>query len=139
MSLFSRLRHCRHLLVLVALVWLPLNVYAQVCTTHVAVAAIGGAQHPGMPQPGDHEFAAVASSAATVVVVDADTFWRTIDQVDSACDMKALCAFAALAAVAAGPIEPLHPPQVAQAVALTDSAFRSRATSPDLPPPRLTL
>lgn len=144
MSVFLRLRRLRKLLVLVALVWLPLSVYAQVCTTQVAVMAIGGADHPGMPQPGDHEFVSAThhgghADAAVVVVVDADTFWRTIDSMDSACDMKALCAFAGLAAITAN-IDPVAPPTPETCNVLpVDARFVSRDAAADTPPPRLAL
>jgi len=137
MSVFSRLRQWRRLLVLVACIWLPLGVYAQVCTTAMQAAAIGGSHHPGLPQPGEADFAAMTHGGhAAVVVVDADTFWRTLDSMDCSSDMKALCAFASLAAITAD-IVPAPPVPAPASVALpADASFATRDAAPDTPPPR---
>jgi hypothetical protein len=141
MSMFTRFRQLRRLLALVALVWLPLSVYAQVCTTQMAVMAIGGMHHPGLPQPGDHGISPLPSDrdSAVTVVVDAETFWRTVDSMDSACDMKALCAFAGLAALTSS-VDSLAPPlQIAEMAVPVDNRFTSLITQPDTPPPRRAL
>ena len=131
------LRRFRKLVVLAALVWLPMSVFAQICATHSLVSHIGGPQLPALVAPEEMSAAEAVHSAlqAPVVVIDAATFWQSVDDYDSGCDMKSMCALASLSALAStttdltfsndSPIPPRG-----------EIAFSTRALTPDTPPPR---
>jgi hypothetical protein len=137
------LRRAHQLIALgLLLCWLPLSTFAQVCATHSVAVNVGGLQHPAMPQT-SAEFHAAAldetlsfeQMAANVVVIDAETFWKTVDEYDDACDATAMCALAAAAAL-------LHDehrlvlPQSGGRVAHFEQFPNSYINAPDAPPPR---
>jgi hypothetical protein len=125
-----------------ALAWLPMSTFAQICATHSMAMKTGGAHHPALPQSvAEFEAAALEgvvsldSLGATVIVVDAETFWHSVDTYEDNCHSKALCAFAGAAV----------PPLTSSVVAFdselvfdsTQSFFpRSRVSAPATPPPR---
>ena len=129
----------RKFIALAALVWLPMNVFAQVCATHALVVNIGEPQHPGLIAPEEMHYGNGAADTArsVLVVVDAAMFWQSVDDYDSGCDMKAMCAFASLAAVAseASNVVVTHD---TPAPLVGEIAFTTRSLTPDTPPPRLT-
>jgi hypothetical protein len=136
------LRRFRKLIALAALVWLPMSVYAQVCATHVLVANIGGPQHPALIAPEEmrqigHNHGTADVAESVLVVVDAATFWQSVDDYDAGCDMKSVCAFASLAAVVYETSEVVitHDTPVPP---VGEIAFATRSLTPDTPPPRLT-
>ena len=132
------LRRFRKFVVLAALVWLPMSVFAQICATHALVAQIGGPQHPGLVAPEEMTpaEAAHAGTQPVAVVVDAATFWQSVDDYDSGCDMKSMCAFAAMTALMSFTSDLTFARDTP--VPLTrDIAFSTRALTPDTPPPRL--
>lgn len=138
------LRRFRKLIALVALMWLPMTVFAQVCATQAVVAAIGGMGHPGLVQPGDlpQHFShanAVADADVVTIVVDAETFWRSVDAFDSGCDMQSVCAFAGLAVVTSSLPAGLAFSNACNEYACASLAFVTRSLVPDTPPPRLAL
>lgn len=138
------LRRFRKLIALVALIWLPMTVFAQVCATQMVVAAIGGMDHPGLVQPGDspqhlgHTTAASGSEVVTIVV-DAETFWRSVDAFDDGCDMQFVCAFAGFAVLTSSPPVGVAFSSADNEYASASPAFATRALIPDTPPPRLAL
>ncbi len=77
------------------LAWLPMSTFAQMCATHSMAMKTGGATHPALPQT-DAEIAAFGGGSAfsDVVVVDAETFWHSVDSYDEPCQAKAMCTFA---------------------------------------------
>ncbi len=128
------LHRFRKLVVLAALVWLPMSVFAQICATHALVAHIGGPQHPALVAP--EEMSAADALQPGLVVVDAATFWQSVDDYSAGCDMKSMCAFAAMTALT------LSPSNLAFAndtpVPLpSEIAFSTRVLAPVTPPPRL--
>ena len=140
------LRRFRKLVALVALIWLPMTVFAQVCATQVVVAAIGGLDHPGLVHPGDspqhlgHTMAAQPPFAEVVtIVVDAETFWRSVDTFDGGCDMQFVCAFAGFAVVTSSSPSDIVFDNSDNAYASANLAFATRSLTPDTPPPRLAL
>ena len=132
------LRRFRKLVVLAALVWLPMSVFAQICATHAFLAHIGGPQHPALIAPEEMSAAEAAHAAMQppLVVVDAAAFWQSVDDFESACDMKSMCAFASLSAVVSTTTDLTFANDTL--VPLTrDVVFSTRALTPDTPPPRL--
>ena len=138
------LRRFRKLIALVALIWLPMTVFAQVCATQAMVAAIGGPDHPALVQPGDspqHTGHATVIEAADVVtiVVDAETFWRSVDTFDSGCEMQSVCTFAGFAVLTSTSAAGIAFSSADNEYASANSAFETRSLIPDTPPPRLAL
>ena len=137
------LHRFRKLIALAALIWLPMTVFAQVCATQMLIAAIGGMDHPGLVQPGDsrthlgHTMAADAQVVA--IVVDADTFWRSVDTFDSGCDMRSVCTFAGFAVVTSSLPAGMVFSSSNNNYVSTSPAFTTRSQTPDTPPPRLAL
>jgi hypothetical protein len=132
------LRRFRKLVVLAALVWLPMTVFAQICATHALLAHIGGPQHPALVAPEEMSVteAARAESQPPLVVVDSATFWQSVDDYDSGCDMKSMCAFAAMAALMSSTSNVTFVNNTSVPL-LSEVAFSTRALTPDTPPPRL--
>ncbi len=128
------LRRFRKLVVLAALVWLPMSVFAQICATHALVSHIGGPQHPALPAPEEMSPADAAQSA--LAVVDAATFWQSVDDYDSGCDAKSMCAFAAMTALMPFTND-LSFANGTPVPGMREIAFSTRALTPDTPPPRL--
>ncbi len=137
------LRRFRKLIALVALIWLPMTVFAHVCATQVVIAAIGGMDHPGLVQPGDspqHLGHWTAADAHVVtVVVDAETFWRSVDTFDSGCEMQSVCTFAGFAAVTSSSPAGIVFSNSNDGYASASPSFTTRSLTPDTPPPRLAL
>ena len=141
------LRRFRKLIALAALIWLPMTVFAQVCATQAMMAATGGMHHPALVQIGDspshlgHSMVAhtVANADAVAIVVDAETFWHSVDTFDAGCDMQSVCAFAGFAVVTSTAPADLLFSHADSAYASAALLFASRALTPDTPPPRLTL
>ncbi len=138
------LRRFRKLIALVALIWLPMTVFVQVCATQAVVAAIGGMDHPGLVQPGDSpqhagHTTAVEGADVVTIVVDAETFWRSVDAFDTGCDMQSVCAFAALAVVTSSSPAGLAFSNACIEYPCANPTFATRSLIPDTPPPRLTL
>ena len=127
------LRRLRKLIALVALIWLPMTVFAQVCATQCSVASMhaGGVlsrvtQATQMTQATQ---GASAMHATSFVSADAD---------HHACDMSAVCAFAALVPLTSVPCD--SSVSVAQdSMATTVSEFASFRPIADTPPPRASL
>ena len=132
------LRRFRKLIVLAALVWLPMSVFAQICATHALVSHIGGPQHPALVAPEEMSAAEAAHAASQppLVVVDAATFWQSVDDYDSGCDMKSMCAFASLSALVSTTTD-LTFANDTPVPLISTIAFSTRALTPDTPPPRL--
>jgi hypothetical protein len=117
-----------------------MSALAQACATHSVATNIGGMQHPAMPQTVE-ELAAVQldqqslADGAIAVVIDAETFWHSLDNFEDGCQAKALCAFTGAAAVPTDVrgllIEAIAPLDVERS-----GVFSSRESAPDTPPPR---
>lgn len=129
------LHRFRKLIALVALVWLPMTVFAQVCATQCALMSMqtsGVFSHTvdgQSVQQTTASNAAVSGHAASSFAADSD---------DHDCDMKAVCAFAALV--------PLTSTQQDMAVSATRNPvptlsvlFASYRSIADTPPPRTSL
>ena len=119
-----------------ALIWLPMSVFAQICATHSLVMSLGGQRHPAMIMA--HEVTPETPMASTdVVVLDAATFWASVDSFDDGCDQIGVCALASVAApslhLATANFEPASP-----RVFHETPSFSTRAIAPDTPPPRNT-
>jgi hypothetical protein len=121
--------------------WLPMSVFAQVCATHSVAMKTGGTHHPAMPQTAAEVHAAHLDSQyadSQVVVIDAETFWHSVDSYDDGCDAKSVCAFASAAGC------PLHASSIsidsaATMVAVSASFPASHERAPATPPPRNSL
>ena len=115
-----------------------MSVFAQICATHALVSHIGGPQHPALIAPEEMSVAEAVHSAlqAPVVVIDAATFWQSVDDYDAGCDAKSMCAFASLSAMMSTTTAPTFardtPVPMVSAI-----AFSTRALTPETPPPRL--
>jgi hypothetical protein len=133
----------RKFALLAAFFWLPMSVFAQFCATHSLAMKIGGHDHPALvtayDKVNDAQHGAVMTVLdAAVMVIDASTFWASVDDYDDSCDQTGICALAAIAA----PISTITSvnfetasPRVVNAMHI----FTTRATAPDTPPPRPTL
>jgi hypothetical protein len=134
-------RFLRIVALTLGLAWLPMTAFAQMCATHSVAMKTGGMQHPAMPQTVEELKATgvfvgeTLPFGAVAVVIDAETFWHSVDTYEDNCQAKAVCAFASAAV----------PPLTAQAIAFdADAAFasthfsfpRSHLSAPDTPPPR---
>ena len=129
------LRRFRKLVVLPALAWLPMSVFAQVCATHAMVAHMGGPQHPALVAPEDMGRVDSGLAQPALAVVDAATLWQPVDDYDSGCAMKAMCAFASMSAL----VSSSHHVHVTDDLLVPlagEIAFSTRELSPDTPPPR---
>lgn len=127
----------RRLVVLAALVWLPISVFAQICATHTLVSRMGGPPHPALVALAEVSVVDAARSQPALAVVDAATFWQSVDDFDSGCDMKSMCAFAALAVLASDGSHTVKFSLNTPLAFLSEIAFSTRELSPDTPPPRL--
>ena len=125
----------RKLVVLAALLWLPMSVFAQICATHTLLSHLGGPQHPALVAPEEMGRAEARLAQQTLVVVDAATFWQSVDDYDSGCDMKSICAFASLSALVSTTTD-LTFARDTPVPQTSEIAFFTRALTPDTPPPR---
>ncbi len=130
------LRRFRKFVVLAALVWLPMTVFAQICSTHVLVSHIGGPQHPALIMPQEMAVGEASLNHSALVVVDAATFWQSVDDYDAGCDKKAVCALASMSALTSSGTQ-LHFSNDALVPLIGEIAFSTRVPTPDTPPPRL--
>ena len=130
------LRRFRKLIVLVALIWLPMTVFAQVCATQCLVMSM---QTSGvLSRAMDRQSAQQKPTSNVAVSGDAASSFASADSDDHDCDMKAVCAFAGLI--------PLTSSQQDISVSATrDSGlatgfhFASYRSIADTPPPRTSL
>ena len=129
------LRRFRKLVVLAALVWLPMTVFAQICATHAVVTHIGGSQNPALVAPEDMGRVDSGLAQPALAVVDAATLWQAADDYDSGCDMKAMCAFASMSALVSSSHD-VHVTDDLLVPLAGEIAFSTRELSPDTPPPR---
>ena len=130
------LHRFRKLIVLVALIWLPMTVFAQVCATQCYVMSM---QTSGvLSRAIDSQSAKQATTSDAAVSGDAASSFASAHSDDHDCDMKAVCAFATLI--------PLTSSQQEVAVAVdrdsvlaTGFEFASYRSIADTPPPRTSL
>ena len=130
------LRRFRKLIVLVALIWLPMTVFAQVCATQCLVMSMqtnGVLSHAVDSQSAKH--AAIANAAVSGAY---ESSFASGDSDDLECDMKAVCAFAALIPLA-GTQQNLTVSVVRHAVPTVSFLFASYRSIADTPPPRTSL
>jgi hypothetical protein len=133
-------RFIRIVALALALAWVPMSAFAQACATHSVALKTGGTSHPAMPQTME-EFAAVGlegvefTDGTRAVVIDAETFWHSVDSYDDGCQAKALCTATYAAATSRATASPqLDARAPLQPAANTE--FSSRNPAPDTPPPR---
>jgi hypothetical protein len=121
------LRRFRKLIVLAALVWLPMTVFAQICATSAQAGLLAGLLQLSMVVAVD----ATQPAAITTPPTSAD-----VDDTACDCDMKAVCAFAALSVLApdAAATTVIEPVMFVPLAGIT--AFSTRLPVPDTPPPR---
>ena len=133
------LRRFHKFVVLTALLWLPMSVFAQICATHALVSHIGSEQHPALIalEKTDVSALELVQSKPAVAAVDEATFWQSADDYDVGCDMKSMCTFASLSALVSVTTDVstfvdgiLVPP-------VRETAFSTRSLTPDTPPPRV--
>ncbi len=117
----------RKLVVLAALVWLPMTVFAQICATSAQAGRLAGSLHLTAVAGTN----AAQSQANTTQATSAD-----IDDAGCGCDMKALCAFAALSVLAPDTVVPTFIKPVAISPPTSMTSFSTRSPVPDTPPPR---
>ena len=130
------LRRFRKLIVLVALIWLPMTVFAQVCATHCHVMSM---QTSGvLSRAMDRQTAKQAATSTAAVFVDVNSSFVSADSDDHECDMTAVCAFAALIPLA-GTQQNLTVSVVRHAVPTVSFLFASYRSIADTPPPRTSL
>ena len=130
------LRRFRKLIVLVALIWLPMTVFAQVCATQCLVMSM---QTSGvLSRAVDRQTAKQAATSTAAVSGDAASSFVSADSVDHDCDMTAVCALAALIPLTSAQ----HDPSVSvirDAVPTMGFLFASYRSIADTPPPRTSL
>ena len=126
------LRRFRKLIVLVALIWLPMTVFAQVCATQCLVMSMhtsGVFAHAVDRQSAKQEPTSTAAVSGAYASGDSD---------DHACDMKAVCAFAALIPLTSAQHD-LSVSVIRDAVPTMGVLFASYRSIVDTPPPRTSL
>ena len=126
------LRRFRNLIVLVALIWLPMTVFAQVCATQCLVISM---QTSGVLSRAMDRQSAKQAATSTAAVSGA---YASGDSDDHECDMTAVCAFAALIPLA-GTQQNLTVSVVRHAVPTVSFLFASYRSIADTPPPRTSL
>ena len=130
------LHRFRKLIVLVALIWLPMTVFAQVCATQCLVMSM---QTSGvLSRAMDRQSAKQATTSNAAVSGDAASSFVSADSDDHDCDMRAVCAFAALIPLTGAQ----HDPSVSvarDAVPTMGVLFASYRSIADTPPPRTSL
>ena len=130
------LRRFRKLIVLVALIWLPMTVFAQVCATQCLVMSM---QTRGvLLQTVDCQSAKQATTSNAAVSGDAASSFVSADSDHHDCDMEAVCAFAALIPLA-GTQQNLTVSVIRHAVPTMGFLFASYRSIADTPPPRTSL
>ena len=131
------LRRFHKLVVLAALVWLPMSVFAQICATHATLSRIDGVQHAALIAATEFSNTQLPSvqSRPPLAVGDAASFCQPVVDYDAGCDMKSMCAFASLAALVATNTDMTFADD-ALVLSVHEIAFSTRALTPDTPPPR---
>ena len=130
------LHRFRKLIVLVALIWLPMTVFAQVCATQCLVMSM---QTSGVfAHAMDRQSAKQATTSNAAVFVDATSSFVSADSDDHECDMTVVCAFAALIPLA-GTQQNVTVSVVRHAVPTVSFLFASYRSIADTPPPRTSL
>ena len=130
------LRRFRKLIVLVALIWLPMTVFAQVCATQCLVMSM---QTSGvLSRAVDSQSAKQATTSNVAVSGDAASSFASADSDDHDCDMKAVCAFAGLIPLTSAQHD-LSVSVAREAVPTMGVLFASYRSIADTPPPRTSL
>ena len=130
------LRRFRNLIVLVALIWLPMTVFAQVCATQCLVISM---QTSGvLSRAMDRQSAKQAATSTAAVSGAYASSFASGDSDDHECDMKDVCAFAALIPLA-GTQQNVTVSVVRHAVPTVSFLFASYRSIADTPPPRTSL
>ena len=126
------LHRFRKLIVLVALIWLPMTVFAQVCATQCLVMSM---QTSGVLSRAFNSQSAKQATTSNSAVSGA---YASAYSDDHECDMTVICAFAALIPLAGAQ----HDPSVSvirDAVPTMGFLFASYRSIADTPPPRTSL
>ena len=126
------LRRFRKLIVLVALIWLPMTVFAQVCATQCHVMSM---QTSGVLSRAMDRQSAKQEPTSTAAVSGA---YASGDSDDHECDMTAVCAFAALIPLTSAQHD-LSVSVIRDAVPTMGVLFASYRSIVDTPPPRTSL
>ena len=135
-TLMQSLRRFRKLIVLVALIWLPMTVFAQVCATQCLVMSM---QTSGVfAHAVDSQSAKQATTSNAAVFVAYASSFASGDSDDHDCDMKAVCAFAALIPLTSAQHD-LSVSVIRDAVPTMGVLFASYRSIADTPPPRTSL
>ena len=130
------LRRVRKLIVLVALIWLPMTVFAQVCATQCLVFSM---QTSGvLSRAMDRQSAKQEPTSTAAVSGDAASSFVSADSVDHNCDMTAVCAFAALIPLTSAQHD-LSVSVIRDSVPTMGALFASYRSIVDTPPPRTSL
>lgn len=128
------LRRFRKLVVLVALIWLPMTVFAQVCATQCLVMSM---QTSGVFSNGvDSPSARLQTVSNAAVSGDAHASFVSADSDHPDCDMKAVCALAALIPLPSVQ-QHLAVSVAGNSVPTVDISFASYRSIVDTPPPRI--
>ena len=114
-----------------------MSVFAQICATHALVSHMGGPRHPALVAPEELSVAKAMQVAVQppLVVVDAATFWQSVDDFDASCDMKSMCAFASVTALVSTTTDLTFANETLVPL-IGAIAFSTRVPTPDTPPPR---
>jgi hypothetical protein len=132
-------RFIRIVALALGLTWLPMSAFAQMCATHSIAMKTGGPSHPALPQTASEAKAAFGDAAlgeiAVAVVIDAETFWHSVDSYDDGCQAKSMCAFAGAAAMPlSSAVMTIDATSILFSPTLSFPGSRERA--PETPPPR---
>lgn len=132
-------RFIRIVAIVLGLTWLPITAFAQMCATHSIAMSVGGPQHPAMPHTIEEAHAANFDSLAPIakaIVVDAETFWHSVDSFDDGCQSQmAMCALVAVAILTSSNAT-FTIDSMQTMVALPSNFPRSIEHAPESPPPR---
>ena len=129
----------RKIAFLAALFWLPMSAFAQFCATHSLAMKMGGHNHPALVTAHDVQYdAGIKMADLALMVIDASTFWASVDDFEDGCDQQnGLCALASVAAPVSTSTNIDFEASSPRALH-TAPVFSTRATAPDTPPPRHT-
>jgi hypothetical protein len=133
----SSVRLIRSIALALALIWVPMSAFAQLCATHSLSMKMGGTGHPALPQTDAEHSAAYGTETLLTehAVVDAEMFWHSVDSYDEPCKATAMCALAN--AVAVTQSSALLSLDTSRTVFFDQSIFpRSYERAPATPPPR---
>ncbi len=127
----------RKIAFLAALFWLPMSVFAQFCATHSLAMKIGGHDHPALVTAHDVQHGTEMKMAdSSLMVIDASTFWASVDDFTDGCDQQdGLCALASIAAPVSATTNIDFEASSPRALHISP-VFSTRAAAPDTPPPR---